>query len=176
MLKDLFNEPVRENVYYTVFIDSDNMRTLFTRLHEEGFTWITGHSLFNFTYPPYFTEMKSKYISFIWKGSDKHVFISHVTPNVLTFREKGPKMTNEQVLATFLKEHRKYSAFKKYTQIPNLYTTLRCVEARNVLIMTFNWSSTKEGYDYWRKCDTKWTNLVDKFNIQGKINLDKLPR
>lgn len=84
-------------------------------------------------------------------------------------------LSNEEILTIFLKQHRKYAAFKRNVK----YNTSRIFneekpEVEGVLISTFDWLSTKEGASEWEKLDTKWQTMCKDIGIKGLININLL--
>lgn len=89
-----------------------------------------------------------------------------------------PKLTNEQVLALFLKQHRKYAAFKRYLNNHNLHTNaLRIYPNTNIpkvqlgLRTAFIWLLTKEDHQFWEDLHKEWVKLCEDFNLEGSITL-----
>jgi len=91
----------------------------------------------------------------------------------------GQQLTNEEVFIAFLKNRRKYSAFKR--NCINHYSSFKSYDRQQqsskftvdtVIIEAFIWSATKEGYWYWEKQSMDWQKLVSHFNLQGRIVLN----
>lgn len=80
-------------------------------------------------------------------------------------------MTAEEVLATFLKQHRKYSAFKR-----NLDLEDRTVVDFTICIdMAFTWAYTPEGAVYWSDMQVKWFDMCEHFELDYEtIDLSKI--
>lgn len=80
-------------------------------------------------------------------------------------------MTNEQIFASFLKKHRKYTSFKKQV----IHDTVSSdAELSNCICSGFSLSNSKEGADFWLMLDVKWEKLVEDFGLQGGIDLTKI--
>lgn len=83
-----------------------------------------------------------------------------------------PPMTNEQVLATFLKEHRKFTAFKRYWFRP----FNQRINIVNAIIRLQDWQTTKEGRAYWTQLSSKWVRVCEHFNLQGTFTFEELSK
>lgn len=77
-------------------------------------------------------------------------------------------LSNEEIFAQFLKQHRKFSAFKRYVD------TYFSAPVRFALFETIIWRDTTEGEAYWSNLDNQWVKLVNHFNLQGTIERSKL--
>ena len=82
-------------------------------------------------------------------------------------------MTNEEIVVTFLKHHKKFAAFKRYMA---LHTT-RYIEICDIKD-TFKdrnfWHYTKESLRYWSTLDVKFIAMVEDLNLHGTVSLSKL--
>lgn len=80
-------------------------------------------------------------------------------------------MTNEQVLATFLKKHRKYASFKRQTIDDNMSRT---APVRNCTAYGFSLIESEEGRVFWLDLLKEWKGLVTHFKLEGEIDLTKI--
>lgn len=74
---------------------------------------------------------------------------------------------------SFLKETGCYESFKDYyynkeKEIPNYHDNLSLKQYINeemddVIMFSFDWEDTLEGYFYWDKVDDDWRELVDEY-------------
>ena len=74
---------------------------------------------------------------------------------------------------SFLKEKGCYESFKDYyynkeKEIPNYHDNLSLKQYINeemddVIMFSFDWDESLEGYDYWDKIDDDWRELVEKY-------------
>lgn len=82
---------------------------------------------------------------------------------------------NEQfkTFLSFLKKKGCYESFKENYYIieekfPDYHDNLSIeeyldAEINDVILYSFDWLSTSEGYYYWNKIDDDWRNLVDEY-------------
>lgn len=82
-------------------------------------------------------------------------------------------VTNEYVLAMFLKKHRKLTTFKR-----DAYKTRRGYSStpkiKRVITNNFTWAFTNEGHAYWENLQREWYTLCDDLRLEGVIDLKKL--
>lgn len=81
-------------------------------------------------------------------------------------------LTNEEMLAIFLKEHRLYSSYKR--QVDTTFT--RSMDIADILNYSLDWRLTTEGHDKWQTLHHKFQKLCEDLQITGTIDLSKLPR
>lgn len=81
-------------------------------------------------------------------------------------------MTNEKILITFLKSHRKYSSFKRNRSYQQLNNNTPYVH--NAIFSAFSWRDSEEGSDCWVDLNTKWKNLCVHFQLKSNIDYNKL--
>lgn len=82
-------------------------------------------------------------------------------------------LANEEILTLFLKQHRKYAAFKRNVK----YNTSDMFNDKEpdvgrAISSTFCWESAKEGINKWRVISYKWRNMCKDLNIEGKVNIN----
>lgn len=78
-------------------------------------------------------------------------------------------MTNEEVLRTFLKKHKKYTSYKHHYD-----KQFKTVQVEKVIAVSFYWSHTKEGHAYWSDINHKWKELCTHFDLNGVIYITKV--
>lgn len=77
-----------------------------------------------------------------------------------------------KIFISFLKRKGCYEAFKDYyynkeKEIPNYHDNLSLKQYINeemddVIMFSFYWDNTSEGWDYWDKIDDDWRELVNE--------------
>lgn len=77
-----------------------------------------------------------------------------------------------KIFISFLKRKGCYEAFKDYyynkeKEIPNYHDNLSLKQYINeemddVIMFSFDWDESLEGYDYWDKIDDDWRELVNE--------------
>lgn len=159
---------------YTIKLIKVNKYTLtktLNKLKKLGYTTPNGSVPIKLSYVCKQLALRYNYICI--NTSQKFVFNGYIhtilNQSFITLKELE-SIPNEQILATFLKEYRKYTAFKRYLIAPVPTNE----HIKHVLTDFTTWSETKEGYTYWDNLDQKWRKLVKHFNIKGTINLKKL--
>lgn len=82
---------------------------------------------------------------------------------------------NEQlkIFLSFLKKKGCYEAFKENyylmeEKLPDYHDNLSIeefldAEMYDVIMFSFDWDDSKEGYYYWNKIDDDWRELVDEY-------------
>lgn len=78
-------------------------------------------------------------------------------------------MTNEEVFIIFLKEHRKFSSFKRQFRF-NLEEAPTTDWSVQEAIHGITWGTSTEGVDYWVILDVKWRKVCQQFNLTGSVN------
>lgn len=77
-----------------------------------------------------------------------------------------------KIFLSFLKKKGCYEAFKGYYYLveekePTYHNNLSIkkllwTEIDDVILFSFYWGNTSEGYDYWNEIDNDWRELVDE--------------
>lgn len=83
----------------------------------------------------------------------------------------GDKMTNEQILAVFLKQHRKYASFTRQVVDDNISKT---ANVKSCLVTGFIVRESQEGRDFWCNLNNKWDEMVEFFELEGRIDLTNI--
>lgn len=82
-------------------------------------------------------------------------------------------ITNEYVLAMFLKKHRKLTTFKRYADKTRMgYSSTPKI--KKVITNNFTWAFTNEGHAYWENLHMEWETLCNDLRLEGVIDLKKL--
>jgi hypothetical protein len=73
----------------------------------------------------------------------------------------------------FLKEHNIYKAYRinfntEFSGYPSLKIFLIQIPCDDVIFEAFDWSSTKEGFDFWRDMAVKWENYLEEIRKKEK--------
>lgn len=78
-----------------------------------------------------------------------------------------------KIFISFLKKKGCYESFKDYyynkeKEIPNYHDNLSLKqyineEMEDVIMFSFDWDESLEGYNYWDKIDDDWRELVDEY-------------
>lgn len=90
-------------------------------------------------------------------------------------------MTNEEIIITFLKEHRKFTTAKVnflrgFSRSSWNYRTVKkgTSKVEEGVGNLFLWGNSEEGYAYWNKLNTKWIQLCRDFNLTGTVDLESI--
>ena len=71
-----------------------------------------------------------------------------------------PLLDLATVFVTFLKHHNAYDEF-----ITQDFQYTKNIQFSQLLIDTFDWEESSEGYEYWDDIDDKWQSLVNNFKL-----------
>lgn len=88
----------------------------------------------------------------------------------------GNKMTNEQILITFLKKHRRFAETKRnfLNGISECHiedVVNGAVSVKWAIHYLFLWDMSEKGHSYWANLSVEWMNLCRHFGLNGSINL-----
>ena len=72
----------------------------------------------------------------------------------------SPVLPYGKVFTTFLKHHNAYDEF-----IAQDFQYTKSIRFSQLLIVTFDWEESSEGYEYWDDIDDKWQDLVNNFKL-----------
>lgn len=81
-------------------------------------------------------------------------------PDKYKLGSTSPVLPYGKVFTTFLKHHNAYDEFINQ----NLQCTIN-IQFSQLLIDTFDWEESPEGYEYWNDIDDKWRDLVNSFKL-----------
>lgn len=176
MPNSIFTTTPEVRTTYQIDVNRENLKEVLSYLHNHGFTWASGKNLLQpnesamnrvlhhgyFLYAVYPTRRlhAPKY--------DRNY--PKLVPNILT------PLTNEEILAIFLKEHRKYASFKRQYDSFYTYEDSSAVKVQTAIDQNFSWERTEEGHAFWDTLNSKWRLLVNKLKLTGTIDLDNLPK
>lgn len=83
-------------------------------------------------------------------------------------------LTNEEIYKVFLKENDVYEYFEnhKFLGVSPAYN--RTTSVRDAINISFIWTKTEQGQDFWEDLDNKWIELCGNFNLTNTINLEEV--
>lgn len=81
-------------------------------------------------------------------------------PNKYKLGSTSPVLPYGKVFTTFLKHHNAYDEF-----IIQDFQYTKNIQFSQLLIDTFDWEESSEGYGYWDDLDDKWQDLVNNFKL-----------
>ena len=81
-------------------------------------------------------------------------------PNQYKLGSISPVLPYGKVFTTFLKHHNAYDEF-----IDQDFQYTKNIQFSQLLIDTFDWEESSEGYGYWDDLDDKWRDLVNTLKL-----------
>lgn len=105
-----------------------------------------------------------------WRDIFRSVPGTTLVENVLQPYLQKRRLTNEEILAMFLKKHRLYSKYKKncnkhYPEVVTIPIN------KPFFLLPFNLYEEKFNFLF-----PKWQKVVERFNLTGSITFSKLPK